>query len=240
MRRARSAARLAWLLEALSPVRCATRVRGRPRPPGRATRTASTSPTSWRVSASWPGVTRVARLRPRPSQMVGSLVVSPPRDRPSACWRLAWIGGSPRCGLQRRAGGPGPRWRRSGRPSPAPQPHRPGRARPPRCGPRCRRFASARTACRPSPRAIALGQVPPGHPAPHPEHNAMKDLAVIPPAPTPPGCHRWQQGRQPSPFVVGDLKSPVHGGLLPERRRPAQLPNRSEKHALAARRSWGS
>src|SRR5215217_3988103 len=37
--------------------------------------------------------------------MVCSLVVSPPRDRPSACWRLAWIESSPLCGPRRRAGG---------------------------------------------------------------------------------------------------------------------------------------
>jgi hypothetical protein len=33
------------------------------------------------------------------------------------------------------------------------QPHRPGSPRWPRCGPRCRRSASGRTACRPSPTA---------------------------------------------------------------------------------------
>src|SRR4029453_14718311 len=71
-------------------------------------------------------VSRVARFRPRPSPMVWSLVVSPPRERPSACWRLAWIDEIPLCGPRRRAGGPGPPSSRSGRPSPAPQPHRPG------------------------------------------------------------------------------------------------------------------
>ena len=103
-------------------------IRSRAGPPhrlGRATRTWSTSPTNWAVSASCPGVSRVARLRPRPSQTVWSLVVSPPRDRPSACCRLAWIAESPLCGHQRRAGGLGPRWSRPGRPSPAPQQHRP-------------------------------------------------------------------------------------------------------------------
>jgi hypothetical protein len=40
----------------------------------------------------------VARFRPRPSQLVCSFVVSRPRDRPSACWRLAQIDGSPPCG----------------------------------------------------------------------------------------------------------------------------------------------
>ena len=98
-------------------------------------------------------VRRVARLRPRPSQMVWSLVVSPPRERPSACWRLAWIGAFPFSWRRRRAGGPGPRWSRSGRPSPAGRLHPPGRARLPRPWPRSRRSASARTACRPSARA---------------------------------------------------------------------------------------
>jgi hypothetical protein len=53
------------------------------------------------------GVRRLARLRPWPSQMVRTLVVSPPRERPSAWARLAWIDGSPLCGPRRRAGGPG-------------------------------------------------------------------------------------------------------------------------------------
>jgi hypothetical protein len=81
--------------------------RAGPTPPTRAaTRTWSTSPTSWVVSASCPGVRQVARLRPRPSQMVWTLVVSPPRDRPRACCRLAWIEPSPFSWPQRRAGGP--------------------------------------------------------------------------------------------------------------------------------------
>jgi hypothetical protein len=66
----------------------------------------------------------------------------PPRDRPSACCRLAWIEPSPLCGRRRRAGGRAPRWSRSGRPSPAPQHRRPGCARPPRSVPRSHRFAS--------------------------------------------------------------------------------------------------
>jgi hypothetical protein len=213
MRRARSAARLARLLQALSPVRCSGRIRGRPRPPGRATRTASISPTSWVVSASCPGVSRVARSRPRPSQIVWSLVVSPPRDRPNACWRHAWIDAIPPCGHRRRAGGPGPRWSRSGRPSPAPRPHPPGCATPPRCGPRCHRSAGARTAYRPSPRAHSARADPATAPAAHPEQDAVEDLAVIPPAPTTLGRHRGQQRRKPLPLLVGDLKSPVHAGF---------------------------
>jgi hypothetical protein len=56
---------------------------------------------------------------------------------------------------------------------------------------------------------------------------------VFPPAPTPLGCHRWQQGRQPLPFVVGELESPVHGQLLPHDLHPTQTHQRSKKHALA-------
>jgi hypothetical protein len=74
----------------------------------------------------------------------------PTRDRPSACWRLAWIEVPP-LRPRRRAGGPGPRWRRSGHPSPAHRQRRPRSARWPRPWPRFRRSASARTACRPSP-----------------------------------------------------------------------------------------
>jgi hypothetical protein len=76
----------------------------------------------------------------------------PARDRPSACCRFAWIDASPLCGPQQRAGGRGPRWSQSGRPSPAPQHRRPGYAARPRSAPRCHRSASARTACTRSPR----------------------------------------------------------------------------------------
>src|SRR4029450_9038909 len=65
------------------------------------------------------------------------------------------------------------------------------------------------------PRPVPLGQVPPRHPAAHPEQDAVEDLAVIPPAPTPLRGHRWQQGRQPRPLLVGELESPVHARLLP-------------------------
>jgi hypothetical protein len=56
---------------------------------------------------------------------------------------------------------------------------------------------------------------------------------VIPPAPTPLGCDGGQQGRQPLPFVVGELESPVHGALLPHDLHPTQTHQRSKKHALA-------
>jgi tetratricopeptide (TPR) repeat protein len=56
---------------------------------------------------------------------------------------------------------------------------------------------------------------------------------VVSPAPAPPGRGCWQHRREPFPFVIGDLKSPVHGQLLPEPWRAAQLRSRSGKHALA-------
>jgi hypothetical protein len=163
----------------LSPVRRATRVRGRPRPPERATRTASTSPTSWLVSAPGPGVGWVASLRPRPSQVVCSLVVSPPRDHPSACWRLAGIGPSPF--TSPRGGGlVGPHHAGVDLGVPA-QPASPvglgaqGRLA---AGPGWRRSASGRTARRPSPRPSALRQVPPRDPGAAPDHGAGEDLGV--------------------------------------------------------------
>src|SRR4029453_11888181 len=111
-----------------------------------------------------PGVSRVARFRPRPSQTLWTLVVSPPRDRPSAWARLAWIEGSPPSGRRRRAGAPGPRSSRSGRPSPPSPPHPPECAGWPGCGPRSRRSASARTACTPSPTARTARADPPTAP----------------------------------------------------------------------------
>jgi hypothetical protein len=55
-----------------------------------------------------------------------------------------------------------------------------------------------------------------------PGTGAVEDLAVVPPAPTPPRRHRWQQGRQPRPFLVGEFESSVHGRLLPHQPRPTQ------------------
>jgi hypothetical protein len=208
-------------------------VRGRPRPPGRATRTWSTSPTSWVVSASCPGVSRVARLRPRPSQMVCSLVVSPPRDRPSACCRVAWIGEIPLFWRRRRAGGlPGSRRSPFAGPGgvlvsaddagvdlgvPVQLAGRvglgvqggldpgPGPVGLPAGEPLVDRL----------PGTIALGQVPPRHSGPDPEQDAVEDLAMITPAPTPFRLGRGQQRRQPLPLLVGELKSSVHARLLP-------------------------
>ena len=188
------------------------------------------------VSASCPGVSRVARFRPRPSQTVWSLVVSPPRDRPSACWRLAWIGVFPFSWHQRRADGPAPPWSRSARASPAHRPHPPGSASRPRSWPRSHRFASARTLVDRLPWPVALGQVPPGHPAAH--RNTM-----------PLRTCRWSRQRPPRCGVIAGSKgaSRSHSSSVISNRRftasfyrttrtPTQTHQRSEQRALAVRR----
>src|SRR4029450_7870271 len=65
------------------------------------------------------------------------------------------------------------------------------------------------------PRPVPLRQIPPRHPAAGPAQDAGADLPVPPPAPAPLRGHRWQQGRQPRPLLVGELESPVHARLLP-------------------------
>jgi hypothetical protein len=57
---------------------------GRPRPAGRGTQIASKTGLSWLLSCRWPGVSTTLNGRPRPSQPRWTLVVSPPRERPSA------------------------------------------------------------------------------------------------------------------------------------------------------------
>jgi hypothetical protein len=181
----------------------------------------------------------VARLRPRPSQTVWSLVVSPPRDRPSACWRLAWIGGSPPCERRRHAGGPGPRWSRPGQPSPTPRRHPPGCARPPRCGPRSHRLPAREPLVDRLPGPIARRQVPPGHPGTGPEQDAVEYLAVIPPAAAPLRPGRGQQRRQPLPLLVSELESPVHTRLLPHRLPSTQTdPPIREAHPRPRTAGW--
>jgi hypothetical protein len=64
---------------------------------------------------------------------------------------------------------------------------------------------------------------------------------VIPPAPTPPRRHRWQQGREPRPLLVNDLESPVHGQLLPHHLHPTQThPTIRETRPTGRRRRWSA
>jgi hypothetical protein len=191
-----------------------------------------TSPTSWVVSASWPGVRQVARLRPRPSQMVWSLVVSPPVTAPAP---PAGLPGSSRAPFPGPSGvlvGPDHRGVDLGVPVQLPSPlglgaqggldPSPGPVGLPAREPFVDRL----------PGPVPLGQIPPRHPATHPKQAAVEDLTVVPPTPTPPRRHRWQQRRQPLPLFVGDLESPVHGQLLPHQLHPTKLTHRSKKHTL--------
>jgi hypothetical protein len=209
-RRAPSAARLARLEEALSPVRRPGRWRGRPRPPGRATRTASSSPPSWRcrrpaqgqAGGQVPAATVADGVRPggqpapgAPQRLLAACLDwrEPPLRAPAACW---WARTTVESTWAAQSSFPAPSaW--------------------------VRNAASMRT------------QVPPGRPGPDPEQDAVEDLAVVAPAPTPLGRHRRQQRRQQRPLLVGDLESPVHGRLLPHHLDPTQPHQRSEKHALA-------
>jgi hypothetical protein len=54
------------------------------RPPGRGTRMASSSGSSWVLSWRWPAVTSIPSGRPQPSVAKWTLVESPPRLRPNA------------------------------------------------------------------------------------------------------------------------------------------------------------
>jgi hypothetical protein len=155
----------------------------------------------------------------------------PPGDCPSACWRLAWIAGNP-YGRRRRAGGPGPPWSRSGRPSPTPQHRQPGTQRGLDPGPRSYRSASAQTACRPSPKTHSAWASPAMAPRYGPGTGCRSTPGVIPPTPSLRGVNRCQQRRQLRPLLVGDLESSLHGRLLPHHLYPTQTHQRSEKHAL--------
>lgn len=59
------------------------RVRGRPRPPGRGTRIPAKTGSNWVLSWRCPGVITTESGRPLPSQARCTLLVSPPRLRPS-------------------------------------------------------------------------------------------------------------------------------------------------------------
>src|SRR5690606_2094845 len=82
------------------------RFRGRPVPPGRGTAMSSMSGTSAATSASWPGVRRSARTRPRPPAAAGFLLLTPPRTSrvPATCGLVR--DRAPPFGLRPRAGGP--------------------------------------------------------------------------------------------------------------------------------------
>jgi hypothetical protein len=219
----------------LSPVRCSGRVRGRPRRPGRATRTWSTSPTSWVVSASWPGVRQVARCDPGRRRWYGAWWSAHPVTAPAP---PAGLPGSSRAPFPGPSGvlvGPDHRGVNVGVPVQLPSTlglgaqggldPSPGPVGLPAREPFVDRL----------PGPLPLGQIPPGHPATHPNQAAVEDLTVVPPTPTPPRRHRWQQRRQPLPFFVGDLEAPVHGQLLPHQLHPTKLTHRSKKHTLGRR-----
>jgi hypothetical protein len=90
--RRRSVRRIAPDEYALSAMTASGLRRGRPTP-ARGTRTAAGTASKAVESLTLPGVTRTARGRPRPSQARWTLVVSPPRDRPSV-WSAAARAGS--------------------------------------------------------------------------------------------------------------------------------------------------
>jgi hypothetical protein len=153
----------------------------------------------------------------------------PPGDRPSACWRLAWIAGNP-YGRRRRAGGPGPPWSRSGRPSPTPQHRQPGTQRGLDRGPGPIGLPARKPLVDHLPRPIALGK---SRHAPRygPGTGCRSTPGVIPPTPSLRGVNRCQQRRQLRPLLVG-VESSLHGRLLPHHLHPTQTHQRSEKHAL--------
>lgn len=189
--------------------------RGRPAPV-RGTLTPSMTSSDTVESLTLPGVTTTARGRPRPSQARWTLVVSPPRDRPSAWPAVAHAGSSssspdaaPFCGLRRRAGGLGWSW---SRPKPSIsrfRRDRPGPGPAPAGGPRCRPPPSGRTAHRPSAMAHS---VPAGHAMAHrsvtPQH-PVDHLPVIQPR-TPSPVNTGQQRRYPLPCRIRQLTTTHH------------------------------
>ena len=103
----------------------------------------------------------VARPVLCPSQIVRNLVVGPrPVTAPAPAGGLPGSRGTP-TGGRRRAGGPGPPWSRSGRPSPTPQHRQPGTQRGLDRGPGPIGLPARKPLVDHLPRPIALGQVPP-------------------------------------------------------------------------------
>ena len=177
----------------------------------------------------------MARLRPRPSQRVGSWWSAHRVTAPALAGGLPGSTGAPFPGSGSMLVGADHAGVDLGVPVQLPSPIRLGAQRglDPAPGPIALPARKPLVDRLPGP--IPLRQVSPGHPGADPEQDAVEDLAVVPPPPTPLRGHRWQQRGQPRPLRIGDLKSSVHGRLLPEGRPAAQLANRSGKHALATR-----
>src|SRR5215217_5042137 len=151
-------------------------------------------PINRRVSASWPGVRRVTRLRPRPSQMVWSLVVSPPVTVPAPAGGLPGSAGAPVTGAGGVLVGADDAGVNLGVPVQLPSPIGLGPQGGLDAGPGAVGLPAHEPLVDRLPRPRPLGQIPPRDPGAGPEHDAVEDRAVIPPTPTPLGRHRWQQG----------------------------------------------
>jgi hypothetical protein len=172
----------------------------------------------------------VARPVLCPSQIVRNLVVGPrPVTAPAPAGGLPGSRGTP-TGGRRRAGGPGPPWSRSGRPSPTPQHRQPGTQRGLDRGPGPIGLPARKPLVDHLPRPIALGK---SRHAPRygPGTGCRSTPGVIPPTPSLRGVNRCQQRRQLRPLLVG-VESSLHGRLLPHHLHPTQTHQRSEKHAL--------
>lgn len=113
-------------------------------------------------SAVFPVLSTIDRGSPRPSTAMWTLVVSPPRDRPSASRRATAAGSSdssppsaPFCGRPQHADAPGRLWSRSRPSTPRRPPRRYGPGPPATAWPRCRLSPTGRSADRRS----AMGRI---------------------------------------------------------------------------------
>ncbi len=73
------------------------------------------------------------------------------------------------------------------------------------------------------PGAVALGEIAPGGAGVQDPENPVKDTAMIPRGPAAPAACRRQQGRQPSPLLVGELVA-MRNHHRPVQLRPVGVP----------------
>ncbi len=215
MPRRRNPVRMARDAHALSAMTVSGLRRGRPAD-RRGTRIASSTVSNTVESLTWPGVTTMAKGRPRPSAARWTLVVNPPRDLPSALarrrmWRIFQfvLSRCPFCGARGvlvstvdggvHRHGPLHRTHRVILDLHVLQQLRPSSVH----LPAGEAFVDG------LPGAITLGQVTPGCPGPQPPEHTVHHLAVVPPGP-PTTINTRQQRAYPLPRHIRQLTPANH------------------------------